>query len=118
MAEWKDTDAEAQEEKLQSILQPSTTAKEFKVTIRFGYKLSPGYQKALDLARRNPTYTEKGEGEWVRHSATFTPEDVEELFQLFNLVHEWEGTEVLINHKPIPYGHQLWLPLMWFNRIK
>ena len=118
MAEWKSTDPEAQEEKLQSILQPGTTAKEFKVTIEFGYKISPNYQKALDLARRNPTYAEKGEGEWIRHSATFTPEDVEELFQLFTLVHEWDGTEVLENQKPIPYWHQLWLPLMWFNRIK
>ena len=118
MSEWQSTDPVAQEEKLQSILQPSTTAKEFKVTIQFGYKLSPNYKKALDLARRNPTYTEEGEGEWIRHSATFAPEDVEELFSLFSLVHEWDGTEILVNNKAIPYGHQLWLPLMWFNRIK
>jgi hypothetical protein len=108
----------AAEEKLDSILHPSTEAKTFKVTLEFGHKISPNYAKAVDLAKRNPTYQEEGEGEWVRHSATFTPTEVDELFQLFNLIHEWEKTEVLVNHKRIPYGHQLWLPLMWFHRVK
>ena len=119
MSEWKKSgDDKAQEAKLESILQPSDHAKEFKITLEFGYKTSPNYEKAVDLARRNPTYYEEGEGEWIRHSATYTPEDVEELFKLFNLIHEWEKTEVLVNHKKIPYGHQLWLPLMWFYRVK
>lgn len=108
----------AAEEKLDSILHPSTQAKTFKITLEFGHKISPNYEKAVDLAKRNPTYQEEGDGEWVRHSATFTPAEVEELFQLFNLIHEWEKTEVLVNHKRIPYGHQLWLPLMWFHRVK
>jgi hypothetical protein len=108
----------AAEEKLDSILHPSTTAKTFKITLEFGHKISPNYEKAVGLARRNPTYRQDGEGEWVRHSATYAPQDVEELFRLFTLIHEWENTEVLVNHKRIPYGHQLWLPLMWFHRVK
>jgi hypothetical protein len=113
----KGTD-EAADAKLDSILHPHTQAKTFKVTIEFGQKISPNYEKAVDLAKRNPTYRKEGQGEWVRHQATYTPAEVEELFELFNLVHEWEDTEVLVNHKKIPYGHQLWLPLMWFYRIK
>jgi hypothetical protein len=112
------TNDPAVEEKLADILYPSTKAKEFKITLAFGYKMTPDYEKAVDLARRNPTYKEEGSGEWVRHSSTYTPAEVEELFTLFNLVHEWESTEVLVNHKKIPYGHQLWLPLMWFYRVK
>jgi len=112
------TDDPAVEEKLADILYPATKAKEFKITLVFGYKMTPDYERAVDLARRNPTYREEGSGEWVRHSATYTPDEVEELFNLFNLVHEWERTEVLVNHKKIPYGHQLWLPLMWFYRVK
>ena len=108
---------EAMKEKLDSILQPSTQAKEFKITIEFGYKISPNYKKAVGLAKKNPTYNEEGNEEWIRHSATYTSEQVEDLFKLFNLVHEWEKTEVLVNHKKLPYGHQLWLPLMWFYRI-
>jgi len=109
---------EATKEKLDSILYPQTKAKVFKITVEFGYKISPNYEKAVELAKQHPTYKEEGEGEWIRHSATYTPEDVDELFQLFNLVHEWESTRILVNHKDIPYGHQLWLPLMWFYRIK
>ena len=109
---------EAQQAKLDTILHPSTTAQQFLITIEFGYKASPHYAKAVDIAKRQPSYKEKGSGEWTRHSATFEPEDVEELFALFNIVHDWDSTEILVNHKKIPYGHQLWLPLMWFNRIK
>ena len=106
------------EEKLDDILYPSSKAETFKITLVFGFKHTPQYEKAMELAKKNAFYQEEGSGEWVRHSATYTPETVEELFQLFNLVHEWEKTEVLVNHKKIPYGHQLWLPLMWFYRIK
>jgi hypothetical protein len=112
------TDDKATEEKLADILYPSTKARQFSITVVFGYKTSPDYAKAVDLAKRSPTYKEEGTGEWVRHSVTFTPPEVDDLFALFNLVHEWETTEVLVNHKKIPYGHQLWLPLMWFYRIK
>lgn len=106
------------DEKLESILYPSTKAKKFKITIEFGYKFSPDYKKAVALAKINPTYKEAGSAQWVRHSATYTPDEVDDLWELFNLVHEWDKTEVLVNHKRIPYGYQLWLPLMWFYRIK
>lgn len=108
----------ASEEKLADILQPSPQAKEFKVTIVFGVKAASGYQRAVALARRNPTYAEEGSGEWIRHSATYTPAEVEDLFDLFNLVHAWDDTEILVNNRNIPYGSSLWLPLMWFYRIK
>jgi len=106
------------EEKLADILQPSSQARKFKITLVFGYKISPNYRNAVELARRNPTYKEEGTGEWVRHSATYSADEVDDLFDLFNLVYEWESTKVLVNHKDIPYGSSLWLPLMWFYRIK
>ena len=106
------------EEKLESIFHPSTQAKKFKITLEFGYKISPDYKKAVEHAKKNPTYREEGSSEWVRHSATYTPDEVDDLFELYNLVHKWEKTEVLVNHKRIPYGQQLWLPLMWFYRVK
>jgi hypothetical protein len=108
----------AAQAKLEDILHPSPTAKTFRITVVFGYRLHPQYKKAVLLAKRNPTYREEGEGEWIRHSAVYTPAEVEDLFDLFNIVHDWEHTEILVNHKPLPYGHQLWLPLMWFHRIK
>ncbi len=106
------------EEKLAEILYPSTKAKSFCITLIFGVKPTPTYEKAVALAQRHPSYQVEGSGEWTRHAVTFTPEEVDDLFELFNLVHEWEDTEILVNHKRIPYGHQLWLPLMWFYRIR
>ena len=108
----------AARDKLEDILTPSTAAKTFRITVSFGYRMTPEYKKAVAIARRNPTYKAEGDGEWIRHSAVYTPAEVEELFQLFNLVHDWgESTEILVNHKKLPYAHELWLPLMWFYRI-
>lgn len=106
------------EEKLADILQPSSRAREFKITVIFGYKISPDYARAIALARRNSTYREDGSGEWIRHSATYTTGEADALFELFNLVYEWENTEVLVNNRPLPYATSLWLPLMWFYRIR
>ena len=111
------TDLAAQDQ-LDDILHPGTIAKSFRITVVFGKRVHPSYEPAVDLAKRNPSYKEQGSGDWVRHSAVYTPETVEDLFALFNLVHDWEGTEILVNHKRLPYGHQLWLPLMWFHRIR
>lgn len=118
MAEKKPKKDETTEEKLESILHPSTKAKSFKITIAFGHNFSPDYKKAVQMVQKNPTYKKEGTGEWIRHSATYTPEQVDDLFHLYDLVHNWEKTEVLVNHKRIPYARQLWLPLMWFYRIK
>ncbi len=117
MAEKKKESFDDLDEKLESILHPSTHAKSFKITLEFGHKTSPDYEKAVTLAKKNPMYKEEGSDEWIRHSATFTPDEVDDLFELFSLVHDWERTEVLVNHKRIPYGHQLWIPLMWFYRV-
>jgi hypothetical protein len=108
----------ALQEPLDDILHPDTRAKTFRITVVFGRRDHPGYAQAVDLARRNPTYREEGEGDWIRHSAVYTPAEVDDLFALFNLVHDWETTEILVNHKRLPYGHQLWIPLMWFYRIR
>jgi len=108
----------AAEEKLADILQSTSQARKFKITVVFGYKISPNYGKAVELARRNPTYNEERTGEWVRHSATYSTDEVDDLFDLWNLVYDWGDTEVLVNYKNIPYGSTFWLPLMWFYRIK
>jgi hypothetical protein len=107
----------AAKDKLEDILTPSNAAKSFRITVSFGYRMTPDYKRALAIAQRNPTYREEGEGEWIRHSAVYTPAEVEDLFRLFNIVHDWDSTEILVNHKKLPYAHELWLPLMWFYRI-
>lgn len=111
-------DEEALRDKLEEILYPDDRAKAFKITLVFPWKSGPDYEKAVALARLSPAYRTEGEGEFVRHQATYTPDEVDELFELFDIVQRWPETEVLVNHKRLPYGHQLWLPLMWFYRIR
>ena len=54
MRKWKNSgNNHAEEEKLQSILHPSSQAKEFKITLKFGFKTSPKYEKAVDLASQS-----------------------------------------------------------------
>jgi hypothetical protein len=114
----KDENNAEMKEKLESILHPSPQAKSFKITLIFGHNTSSDYKKAVELAKKNPTYKEEGSGENICHSATYAPEGVEELHELFTLVHKWEDVDILINHKRIPYGPQLWLPLMWFYTVE
>jgi hypothetical protein len=110
------SDDKATDEKLDDILHPSTKAKEFRITLVFGYKTSPDYARAVDLAKRNPAYTEEGSGEWVRHSATYAPAEVDELFALFNLVHEWGRPKFSSTGEFL--RPSLWLPQCGFTAIR
>ncbi len=107
-----------QEEKLQNILNPRQANKEFKITIRFQKHYSKDFEKALALAKKNKYFLEEGEGDFYKAYASFYPADVEELFNLFELVKERETTKIYLNNKSIPYIQDLWLFLMGFYRVK
>jgi hypothetical protein len=107
-----------EEEKLQNILNPRKSNREFKVTIRFQKNLAKNFEKALDLARKNRYFMEEGEGDHYRAYASFYPADVEDLFDLFELVKDRDTTKIFLNNKAIPYVQDLWLFLLWFYRVK
>mgnify|MGYP001544359579 FL=1 len=107
-----------EEEKLFNILNPKKANASFKITIRFQKHLSRKYEEALELARKNKYFMEEGSGEFYKIYVSFFPEDVEELFQIFELVKNQESTKIYINNKRIPYIQDLWLFLMWFYRVK
>ena len=62
-----------EEEKLQNILNPRKSNREFKVTIRFQKHLTRNFEKALELARRNSYFMEEGAGDHYRAYASFHP---------------------------------------------
>jgi hypothetical protein len=107
-----------QEEKLNNILNPKRANKEFKITLRFQKHLTKKYRQAVELAKQNKYFMEEGEGNFYKIYVSFHPEDVEELYQIFELVKEQESTKIYLNNKPIPYIQDLWLFLMWFYRVK
>ncbi|MCP4148806.1 MAG: hypothetical protein GY757_13755 [bacterium] len=113
-----DAKKKIEEEKLFNILNPKKSNRDFKITIRFQKHLTRKYEKAVELAKKNPYFLEEGEGNFYKIYVSFYPQDVEELYQLFELVKEQETTKIYLNNKLIPYIQDLWLFLMWFNRVK
>jgi hypothetical protein len=113
-----DARTKIQEEKLFNILNPKRANKEFKITLRFQKHLSKKYEEAVKLAKINKYFLEEGSGDFYKIYASFYPEDVEELYRIFELVKEQETTKIYLNNKLIPYIQDLWLFLMWFHRIK
>jgi hypothetical protein len=113
-----DAKKKIQEEKLLNILNPKRANKEFKITVRFQEHPGNKYEKALELAKKNKHFLEEGEGDFYKVYATFYPEEVEELYRIFELVKDQETTKIYLNNKLIPYMQDLWLFLMWFYRVK
>ena len=86
----------------------------FSITIAFPRLESPGFARALEIARASAEYREVGNGAAFRYRARFRPSDAERLRELFEIVGRFDETEVLIDDRPLPYARELWLPLVWF----
>jgi hypothetical protein len=90
----------------------------FSITLVFPRSEAPTYRRALELAKSAAEYREVGEGDAFRHRARFFPGEALQLRDLFELVGAYDGTEVLLDDRPIPYARQLWLPLVWFLLLR
>jgi hypothetical protein len=86
----------------------------FSLTIVFPRFEGPDYERALALAREADDYREVGLGAAFRSRARFRPDQAAALRDLFQLVERYEGCDVLIDDRPVPYARELWLPLVWF----
>jgi hypothetical protein len=106
-----------EEEKLFNILNPKKSNREFKITIRFQKHLTKKYEKAVELAKKNPYFLEEGAGDFHKIYVSFYPQDVDALYKIFELVKDQETTKIYLNNKLIPYIQDLWLFLMWFYKI-
>jgi hypothetical protein len=87
----------------------------FSISVVFPAFDGPAYARALDLAKASDEYVELRSGGALAHRARFFPGDRPlRLRDLYELVSGLEGTEVLIDDRPVPYARELWLPLVWF----
>ena len=107
-----------QEEKLFNILNPKRANKEFKITLRFQKHLTKSYEKAVKLAKKNKYFLDEGKGDFYKIYVSFYPEDVENLYEIFELVKDQKTTKIYLNNKLLPYIQDLWLFLMWFYKVK
>jgi hypothetical protein len=86
----------------------------FSITVVFPVFDGPDYERALAMARASRGCREVGSGGSRRWWARYQPEDVAALRTLYELVGALEGSEVLIDERPVPYARELWLPLLWY----
>ena len=86
----------------------------FSVTVVFPDLDLPRFPRALTIARESAEYRETGSGVGHRHRARFWSSDARALHELFGIVGDADGTEILIDDRAVPYARELWLPLIWF----
>ena len=95
------------------LLYPGRRPRPFCLGLSFESFEGPGYATAVDLARQSPDYREEEHQGSLVHHAEFDAGAARTLRDLFDLVGRRPGTEVRVDGKRAPYGHELWLPLFW-----
>ena len=96
------------------LLYPGRRPRPFRLGVSFEQFDGPGYEKAVSLARQSPVYREEEDRGGRVHHAAFDAGAARTLRDLFQIVRELPSTEVTVDGKRPPYGHELWLPLFWF----
>lgn len=95
------------------LLYPGRRPRPARIGLSFGAFEGSEYARAVDLARLSPVYREEGQGDERVHHAAFDAGAARTLRDLFELVRGRTGTDVEVDGKKAPYGHELWLPLFW-----
>jgi hypothetical protein len=86
----------------------------FSISLAFPAFEGAGYPRAVELARASDEYIEITVGGTLRHRARFFPGDrPERLRDLYQIVANVDGADVLVDDQPVPYARELWLPLVW-----
>jgi len=86
----------------------------FSLTLVFPEFAGDAFGRALTLARGSDEFQEVQVNRGVRYRARFFPgEGPLRVRELYELIADVPGTEVLIDDRPLPYARELWLPLVW-----
>jgi hypothetical protein len=109
----EEADIDHLSDEMAEVLYPGRRRHPFRMGISFERYQEPSYPDAVALARRSPVYRETQEDGILVHHAAFESSAASVLRELFQLVGERPGTEVLVNGKKAPYARELWLPLFW-----
>ena len=101
-------------DELADLLYPGRRPRPVRLGLSFEEFEGPGYEKAVALARQSTVYREEIDRGGKIHHAAFDAGEARTLRDLFDIVRELPTTEVQVDGKKAPYGHELWLPLFWF----
>ena len=86
----------------------------FSITLAFPHLDAPGFPRALELARQSPDFRQTGQGALARYHARFLVGDAARLLDVFNVVSRSTDIEILVDGQEVPYGRELWIPLVSF----
>jgi hypothetical protein len=100
-------------DEMADILYPGRRPRPFRMGIAFDAFEGADYARAVELARRSPVYHASERDGQPRHQAAFDAEGAGTMRELFQLVGQRPGTDVLVDGKKAPYARELWLPLFW-----
>jgi hypothetical protein len=99
---------------LQAVLYGNPPAARFSYTVVFAPFDGAGYDQAVALARESSEYLEVNTVEGLRHRARYLPDQALALRRLWQIVGDFNSSDVLIDDRPVPYARELWLPLLWY----
>jgi hypothetical protein len=100
-------------DEMADLLYPGRRPRPFRIGLCFAAFDGPQGERAIALARRSPVHREETGREGSVHHAAFDAGDARVLRDLFEIVKDRPGTEVLVDGRKVPYAHELWLPLFW-----
>ena len=100
-------------DEMADLLYPGRRSRPFRMGLLFEAPEGASAERALALARGADFYAEEPGRRAPLHRAEFGTASASRLRELFALVGESAGTEVLVDGKRVPYARELWLPLFW-----
>ena len=84
----------------------------FSITLVFPNLDDPDFPKALELARQSSDFRQIAAGNVARYRARFRMAEAARLLDVFTVVGRSDDIEILVDDQPVPYGRELWLPLV------
>lgn len=100
-------------DEMAEVLYPGRRSRPFRMGLVFREPEGPQAERALALARAADAYAQEPAGGAAAHRAEFGTAGAARLRELFALVGERPGTEVLLDGQRVPCARELWLPLFW-----
>jgi hypothetical protein len=84
----------------------------FSITLVFPNLDDPDFPRALELARQSSDFREITAGNVARYRARFGVAEAARLIDVFAVVGRSNDIEILVDDQSVPYGRELWLPLV------
>jgi len=108
----EEEDVSALSDEMVDAVYPGRVVRPFRMGLRFETFGGTNYPRAVEIARRSPSYREASRGEITEHHATFEVAQARDFFELYRIVRLIPGHEVVVNGRRLRVGRTIW-PLFY-----